>query len=166
MYRVVCLTVLALSWLSSTAQKSFGFTCDVYREDVKLFSNLKGKILCDIESSTGKYCLLVSVPDPQRRGRVAFGYNTDPEAPDPQIRYYAAFLYDDDLKKVYSIVSDEFELMIFVKYKNGNPFQIIMSEKGSDNTSAYITIPYSEVNYNGIYGVINYSKKKIHYRAY
>lgn len=166
MYRIICLLFLIICCFPSPAQERFNFKCDVYEGDIKTHSNLNGKILCDVDGFTGKYCLLISVPNPRKRGREAFGYCTDPDQDNPKIKYYSTFPYDKDLKKVYSIISDEFELMIFVKYNNGDPFQIVMSEKGANNESIYITVPYSETNYNGIYNIINYSKKKIHYTPY
>lgn len=146
------------------AQDSYNFRCDYFKGIDKVYSDIPGKILVDIDGSTGKYCLMVEVPNPTHKGWMAFGYITDPEAAPPTLAYHETFQYDDSMKKMYSIISDGFEIMICTKYENGSPKYIMMSEKTAKNDAVYIKIPYSEQTYNGIYGVIARSKNKIKYR--
>lgn len=163
MCRFICLCSMFFCWVLSAAQERYDFTCDCYEGDSKKYSNLKGSILVDKDAFSGKFCLLVTVKNPQRRGRLPFGFSTDPEAGNPKLTYYPTFPYDEDLKDVYSVISDGFELMVFVKYSNGLPDQIVMSEKDSNNKSVYITMPYNSADYNGIYNVIKNSRNKIRY---
>lgn len=164
MKKGILLLFLFLGVICGRAQTSYSFTCDLYEGDKKSCSNLSGVILVDVEEFTNKYCLLISVKYPNHRGRLAFGYNTEPDDASPQMSYQSEFPFDNNLKNVYSIISDGFELMIFVKYVDTKPTQIVMSEKGANNKSIYITIPYTPSTYNGIYNVINEAKRKISFK--
>lgn len=151
--------------LAAFGQRSYTFSCDVYNENgTKTFTNIPGKIFVDTDGD-GSYVLMISVRNPAKRnGVMPFGYWTDPDSRQ-YIRYHAKHPYDDTLRKVYYIYTDDEELCVATLYKNSSPDKIRISYRYQDKKPSYIEIPYTYANEKGVYGAINESKKVIPYQV-
>lgn len=150
--------------LAAFGQMSYSFRCDVYdKNGIKTFTDIPGTI--SVESDDDGYnALLISVENPNKKIRVLpFGYWTDNEMTQ-YIRYHAHHPYDDTLRKVYYIYTDDEELCVATLYKNGSPDKIRISYRYQDKNPSYIEIPYTLANEKGVYGAINESKKVIPYQ--
>lgn len=160
----LALILIVMGIAGASAQKSCGFYCDTYdRNGNMTHSNIPGEFALDYDEYH-RPVLIVTVKNPAKKhGAMPFGFFTDPDYVSKS-SYNKVHPYDDSLHDVYYIYCDEEEFMIAVKYVNGSPSKIIMSEKFRDKAPIFIHIPYSKTTFDRIYGVLDYAKRKINFQ--